>query len=56
VTESQIIAERIPNSELVIFERSGHFPFIEENAPFVDAVRAFNRRHPAAIGGGSVVA
>lgn len=35
-------AERIhaglPNSELVVFEDSGHFPFIEEHDKFVDTV------------------
>ncbi len=29
----------LPNSKLVIFEESGHFPFIEEHYKFVYAVR-----------------
>jgi proline iminopeptidase len=41
-------AERIhaalPNSELVIFEDSGHFPFIEEQARFLTIVREFIER------------
>ena len=43
-------AERIhaalPNSELVIFEDSGHFPFIEEQARFLTIVREFIERLP----------
>lgn len=31
----------IPGASLVIFERSGHFPFIEENEKFVKTVSAF---------------
>ncbi len=31
----------IRGSEMVIFERSGHYPFAEENAAFQDAVRAW---------------
>jgi len=29
---------KLPNSELVVFEDSGHFPFIEENDTFVTTV------------------
>jgi proline iminopeptidase len=43
-------AERIhaalPKSELVIFEGSGHFPFIEEQARFLTIVREFIERLP----------
>jgi proline iminopeptidase len=49
VSESEIIHDRLPTSELVVFESAGHFPFIEENEAFVDAVRSFNQRH--AVGG-----
>ncbi len=31
----------LPNSELIIFEDSAHFPFIEEEAAFFEAVRAW---------------
>ena len=34
----------IPNAELVVFERSGHFPFVEEPAAFVQTVSAWLRR------------
>lgn len=40
----EFMAERIPNAEIVVFERSGHMTFVEENAKFVDAVDAFLRR------------
>ena len=41
VSESELIAEAIPNSELVVFEESGHMPFIEEQTGFVDTVKRF---------------
>ncbi|MGI8476607.1 MAG: alpha/beta fold hydrolase [Thermomicrobiales bacterium] len=41
VGESEIIADGIPGSELVVFEESGHMPFIEEQEKFVSAVRRF---------------
>jgi proline iminopeptidase len=50
VSESEILDNGIPNSELVIFENAGHFPFIEENEAFVDAVRSFNQSHPVSGG------
>jgi proline iminopeptidase len=39
--ESEIIASGIPDSELVIFEESGHLPFVEEQDRFVEVVRRF---------------
>jgi pimeloyl-ACP methyl ester carboxylesterase len=36
--------ERIPNSELVIFGRSGHVPYVEEPEAFFDAVLGWLRR------------
>jgi proline iminopeptidase len=45
VASSEEIAAGIPNSELVIFENSGHSPQLEENAKFVATVRDFLRRH-----------
>jgi pimeloyl-ACP methyl ester carboxylesterase len=39
--ESEIIAAGIPNSELVIFEESGHLPFVEEPDRFMQVVRRF---------------
>lgn len=35
------IADGIPGARLVVFERSGHFPWIEERARFHDVVRDF---------------
>jgi proline iminopeptidase len=34
----------LPNSELVIFEESGHFPFVEEAALFFDTVKDWVKR------------
>ncbi len=33
--------EAMANSQLVIFERAGHFPYVEQPAAFVDALTAF---------------
>lgn len=41
VGESERLARTIPGAELVIFDHSGHMPFIEEQAGFVDAVKRF---------------
>jgi len=41
VGESEQIAERIPDAELVVFEESGHMPFIEEQTAFIDTVKRF---------------
>ena len=39
--ESELIAASVPNSELVIFEESGHLPFVEEQDRFMSIVRTF---------------
>jgi proline iminopeptidase len=39
--QSEIIAAGIPGSELVIFEESGHLPFVEEPDRFMQVVRGF---------------
>ena len=41
VGESDLIANGIPGSELIVFEESGHMPFIEEQDGFIDAVKRF---------------
>jgi proline iminopeptidase len=41
VGESEAMARGIPNSDYVVFEESGHMPFIEEQARFVDVVKRF---------------
>jgi pimeloyl-ACP methyl ester carboxylesterase len=38
---AQELAAGIPNARLVLFERSGHYPFLEEPEAFWAAVRAF---------------
>jgi pimeloyl-ACP methyl ester carboxylesterase len=38
---SEELLQGIPDATLVIFEQSGHFPFIEEASLFVDTVDAF---------------
>jgi proline iminopeptidase len=45
VEASEEIAAGIPNSELVIFENSGHSPQLEESDRFVATVRSFLARH-----------
>ncbi|HEX5498904.1 MAG TPA: alpha/beta hydrolase [Thermomicrobiales bacterium] len=41
VGESEAMARGIPNSEYVVFEKSGHMPFIEEQERFNDLVKRF---------------
>jgi proline iminopeptidase len=41
LAQSERIHERIPGSELVVFEQSGHFPFIEEQEKFLNVVRGW---------------
>jgi proline iminopeptidase len=38
---SEALAKAIPGARLEVFDRSGHFPFIEEPARFVAAIRSF---------------
>jgi proline iminopeptidase len=40
-SRAKIMHERIPNSELVVFERSGHFAHAEEPEAFFDAVHGW---------------
>jgi proline iminopeptidase len=39
--ESELMASKIPNAELVVFDHSGHSPMMEENEAFLAAVRRF---------------
>ena len=39
------IAARMPHAEVVVFERSGHFPWIEEPDSFFDTVLGWLRSH-----------
>jgi proline iminopeptidase len=43
-SQAKIMRERMPNSELVVFEQSGHFAHVEEPEAFFDAVRGWLRR------------
>jgi proline iminopeptidase len=43
-SQAKILHEGIPNSELVVFERSGHFAHAEEPEAFFDAVHGWLRR------------
>jgi len=43
---SRMIAERIPNSELVMFESSSHHAHWEERERYVEVVRSFLEAHP----------
>jgi proline iminopeptidase len=40
-SQAKIMHEGIPDSELVVFERSGHFVYVEEAEAFFDAVRGW---------------
>ena len=44
-SQAKIMHERIPNSELVIFEKSGHFAHVEEPEAFFEAVRGWVERN-----------
>jgi proline iminopeptidase len=43
---SEPLHSRIPNARLVVFEKSGHFPFAEEPARFIETVSDFVRSLP----------
>jgi pimeloyl-ACP methyl ester carboxylesterase len=48
VPAAEAMAAGLPDAELVVFERSGHMSFIEENDAYVAAVRDFlERRVPS---------
>ncbi|MEF2279848.1 alpha/beta fold hydrolase [Deinococcus sp. YIM 134068] len=47
---SEELAAGLPGGELVVFERSGHSPQIEEQALYLQTVREFLARHLAAVG------
>lgn len=41
VAQSEVLYKGIPEARLLVFERSGHFPFIEERDRFLGEVRSF---------------
>jgi pimeloyl-ACP methyl ester carboxylesterase len=45
VEAAEFIAVNVPNAELVVFEKSAHMTFVEENERYVTTVRAFLDRH-----------
>jgi 3-oxoadipate enol-lactonase len=53
VEEGHRLMEESNDSELIVLERSGHFPFLEQPGPFVLVVEAFlrgTRMQPSALG------
>jgi proline iminopeptidase len=40
-SQAKIMHEGVPNSELIVFEKSGHFTHVEEPEAFFDAVRGW---------------
>jgi proline iminopeptidase len=44
VAAAEAIAAGLPDAELVVFERSGHMTFVEENEAYLAAVRGFLSR------------
>ncbi len=45
VEAAEFMAANVPNAELVVFEKSAHMTFVEENERYVSTVRAFLDRH-----------
>jgi len=45
VDAAEAMAKGLPNSELVIFEKSGHMTFVEEPELYLKVVRDFLNRH-----------
>jgi len=45
IEASEAIAAGIPGAQLVVFERSAHMTFVEQQDEYVDAVRSFLDRH-----------
>jgi proline iminopeptidase len=47
---AEAMARGIPNAELVVFEKSAHMTFVEEQDSYVSACDGFLRRHLASAG------
>lgn len=43
VEGAEVMAEKIPNADLIVFERSAHMTFVEETDAYLDAVDTFLR-------------
>lgn len=39
VEQMRRLTDALPNAELVVFQHSGHFPFMEESAAYLATVR-----------------
>ena len=46
VERATVLHQNVKNSELVVFEKSGHVPFFEEPAAFTQVVKGFLQRPP----------
>jgi proline iminopeptidase len=44
IAASELIADRVPDATLVVFEESNHFPFAEEPEAFRRAIGEFAAR------------
>ena len=44
---ARVLHDGIPGSELVVIENAGHMSFVEEQQPYLNAVRDFLRRKTA---------
>jgi len=42
---AEVMANGLPNAELVIFEKSGHMTFVEENEKYIKMVREFLKKN-----------
>jgi proline-specific peptidase len=42
---AEFMAANVPKAELIVFEKSAHMTFVEENERYVSTVRAFLERH-----------
>ena len=49
VAAAEEIAAGVPGAQLVVFERSGHMTFVEENAAYLRTVADFLGRHGIAF-------
>jgi proline iminopeptidase len=49
VDAARVIAQRVPDAELVVFEQSAHMPFIEEQEAYVAAVGDFLTRRSVSV-------
>lgn len=45
IAEARRIAAAVPGTKVVELRASGHFPFLEENRPYVAAIRGWLREH-----------